>query len=474
MEFTGKGGQVFPAGTTVKAYLRTNWAKSEIPPSGAPKGAAVAEAVVADDGSYTFAGLTEKLNYFAAGEVAGVYKYVRFRAAAVDEGEPAGADIAKLNKEINLINQGTDWSDGERLFGFSAQNTVGGQRAEILLGSTAAPDEGNEPTVVIGRVLKTPEALFSGDGAGNLAALRVHTTALAGSQGQAIGIVGSAITLSEYEAGHSLADGIGLYGLGISKGTSTRTGMGLFANGRTETNTGRATGIEVVCDNESELDDEFTGAFPRTKSMHLHAVGLKRVAAGLIVSKSGIGLHSAIVAQKEALISSAFIRDDSSAPWSQRIGGTHSEAAIAVLAGAGSIVIGAEKPALTTTLLEVNGGAETHDPLVNFKVTSGSIRVQVAGPTGQVGIFAAAGTNSFVVGTVAGDSGASFAPGHTFHIGANGKTSMLRLTESGSAVNGATPVARAAAIAVPAETLAGHQAAINSLREAVKNFGITL
>lgn len=379
-------------------------------------------------------------------------------------------ELAEVRDEITPINQGTDWSDGERLFGFTAQNTVGGNRAEILLGTTAAPDEGIEPTVVIGRVLKTPESLFSGDGAGNLAALRVHTTALLGSQGQAIGLVGSAITFSEYEAGHSLADGIGLYGLGISKGTSTRTGMGLFANGRTETNTGKATGIECVADNESELEDEYTGAFPRTKAMHLHGVGLKRVAAGLIVSKTGIGLHSAIVAQKEALISSAFIRDDSSAPWSHLIKGSHSEAAIAVTAGAGSIVIGIEKPALTTTLLEVNGGGETHDPLYNFKVTgSKSVRGRLIenGGTGQVNCWVAGAPGSFVTGTATNDSGLGFTPGTTFHIGANAKTSMLRIAEAGLGFFGA------AAGAKPEITGSrGGNAALASLLEKLATLGL--
>lgn len=108
MEFTGKGGQVFPAGTTVKAYPRTNWAKSEVPPSGAPKGAAVAEAVVAADGSYAFSGLAEKTNYFAAAEVAGAYRYVRFSTVASssntrDASKTPGGVVEVLKEEATVV-----------------------------------------------------------------------------------------------------------------------------------------------------------------------------------------------------------------------------------------------------------------------------------------------------------------------------------------------------------------------------------
>lgn len=377
--------------------------------------------------------------------------------------------------EVAEITLGSKWSEGERLFGFSAQNAAG-KKLEILLGSIAAPDEGNQPIGVFSRVLKTPEAEFSGDGAGNLGALRCHTTAVVGSEGQAIGFVASAITLSSYEAGHSLADGIALYGLGISKGESTRTGMGLFANGRTENVTGRATGIEVVVDNESETEDTWTGAFPRTKAMHVHAVGVKRSAVGAFISNKGIGLHTGIAAMNEALISSAFIRDDSQTPWSLLIKGSHGEAAIAVGSGAGSVVIGIEKPALATTLLEVNGGAEVHDPLYNFKVTgSKSVRGRLVenGGSGQVNAFVAGAANSFLLGTATNDSGIGFGAGTTFHIGANAKTSMLRVTENGIGFNGVVPVAKFEAIASPAETLAALKVAVDKLREMAQKVGLT-
>lgn len=442
-------GPRFPEGTTVKAYPVTNWPNSG-QPSGAPIGASSAEAAVTG-GAAAFTGLVAGTEYWAAAQVGGRYRYVRFTAG---EDVADSADHATKG-EVNILNLGTDWSSGERLFGFTAQN-VTGKKLEMNNGTAAAPDDGNQPNAVFTRVLKTPEASFSGDGAGNLCAVRAHTTAVAGSEGQAIGMVSSAITFSTYEAGHSLADGIGMYALGVSKGSSTRTGMGIFVNGRTETSTGRATGMEIVVDNESETEDSWTGAFPRTKAMHLHAVGLKPSAVGMFVSDKGAGLHTAIAAQTKALISSAFIRDDSEAPWSHLIKGKHAKAALAIASGAGPLVIGIEEAASAATLLEVNGGGEVKDPLYNFKVTGGkSVRGRLIenGGTGQVNAWVAGGANSFVTGTVASDSGIGYAPGTTFHIGANGKTSMFRLTEAGIGFFGTAAQAKPTGVAKTAEAI---------------------
>jgi len=206
---------------------------------------------------------------------------------------------------IKIINLGTDWSAGERLFAYSSQNSAG-KKQEVNLGTTAAPDEGNQPTAVFSRVLKTPESLFSGDGAGNLTALRAHTTAVLGSQGQAIGVVGSAITFSKYEEGHSLADALGGYFIGVSKGESTRTGCGLFVNGRMETATGWATGMEVCADNETEEDHTYTGAYPRSKAIHIHGTG-KRITVGAFIGNVGGGVHTGLAAMTGALITDRYL-----------------------------------------------------------------------------------------------------------------------------------------------------------------------
>jgi hypothetical protein len=380
------------------------------------------------------------------------------------------------------IDRGSNWEDGERLFGFNAQNAKG-QKLEQLGGYSATPDETNEPLAVFSRVLKTPEALFSGDGAGNLAAARVHTTAVEGSQGQAIGLSASATTFSTYEAGHSLADGIGGYFLGISKGSSTRTGMGLFANGRRENLTGRAVGAEICATNEVEGgDQEFTGGLPGTMAMHVHPGGKSRVAAGMVFreqTSSGVKFHTGIGVMNGS-VTNAFLTDYTEAPYGLLYKGKKSKASIAIGKEAGGIVIGEEefKNEKARFGLEVNLGSLTEalDPMISFKGPAGKsnrVRLIENGGTGQVNTFVAAAANSFVTGSAANDSGLGFGPGTAFHIGANGKTSMLRVTEAGIAFNGATPVAKASAIASPAAEAAALKTAVDAIRVALTNVGIT-
>ena len=81
----------FPDGTSVGAYPVSNWG-GETKPSGAPQGSATAT-VVASNG-VAFTGLAAGA-YWAVGQVAGVYKYVRFVA-----GEDFAVD--PLMKAANL------------------------------------------------------------------------------------------------------------------------------------------------------------------------------------------------------------------------------------------------------------------------------------------------------------------------------------------------------------------------------------
>lgn len=68
----------FPAGTSVSAYLASNWMQGQLPPTGAPQGAAAATASVAADGSLTLTGLADDVRYFAYAQVGGQDRYVKF------------------------------------------------------------------------------------------------------------------------------------------------------------------------------------------------------------------------------------------------------------------------------------------------------------------------------------------------------------------------------------------------------------
>lgn len=75
---TIKREDLYPVGTSVSAYARSNWPQSQLPPSGAPVGSAAATATVQADGTVTLAGLADATNYYAAAQVSGVWRYVAF------------------------------------------------------------------------------------------------------------------------------------------------------------------------------------------------------------------------------------------------------------------------------------------------------------------------------------------------------------------------------------------------------------
>lgn len=89
--FTLKRVDIFPSGTSVGAYKQSNW-PSNIPPSGAPQGAA--DATVNSDGTQiAFVGLADNTDYYAVAQVGGVYKYVAFRTEGATSGETTERSI---------------------------------------------------------------------------------------------------------------------------------------------------------------------------------------------------------------------------------------------------------------------------------------------------------------------------------------------------------------------------------------------
>lgn len=75
----------FPAGTIVSAYPASNWLQAQLPPSGAPQGAATASGTVGSNGQVTITGLAADTRYFAHASVGGEDRYVRFRTSVVSD-----------------------------------------------------------------------------------------------------------------------------------------------------------------------------------------------------------------------------------------------------------------------------------------------------------------------------------------------------------------------------------------------------
>lgn len=77
MEFTLNAPAVFPPGTNLSVYAASGWIGGQRPsPGSSPRGSVVASGIVGASGAVTFAGLTERVRYYAAGEVGGSYRYV--------------------------------------------------------------------------------------------------------------------------------------------------------------------------------------------------------------------------------------------------------------------------------------------------------------------------------------------------------------------------------------------------------------
>jgi hypothetical protein len=356
------------------------------------------------------------------------------------------AEFDATSAELDLINLGTEWSAGERLFAYSSHN-ASGKKLELLDGTTAKPDETNRPTAVFSRVLKTPESLFSGDGAGNLGAIRAHTTAVLGSEGQALGVVGSAITFSKYEAGHSLADAFGGYFVGVAKGESTRTGAGLFVNGRRETPSAFTCGMEIVSDNEVEGDDTYNGtSYPKTKGIHLHAVGKAASAVGLFTSNVGTGYHTWIAALKGSPISDTILREDTSAKRGIFLNGERGneagEGAVVVGKKAGAVIIGAESSSFVansgTKLVAISEKTESATPLLVAHTAAVSTAAQVQNTKGTVRLFTVGNAGAFFTGTLEGEAGLICDSTKRVHVGRSGARAMLRVGDNLGIGPGAT------------------------------------
>lgn len=75
---TVKRPDLFPSGTTVKAYLRSKQFGEKVPLEGEPKGSSQGEGTAGTE-KVEVAGLAEATNYILAGEVSSVWKYISTR-----------------------------------------------------------------------------------------------------------------------------------------------------------------------------------------------------------------------------------------------------------------------------------------------------------------------------------------------------------------------------------------------------------
>jgi len=210
----------------------------------------------------------------------------------------------------------------------SYANTTSGQRLALKRGTAASPDSSVNPILKVERTMQVAHTSFAGDGFEACAAILGMNKGTTTNDGQVVGVAGFSTSASTTVASTGGDDACGLYGLGRVTGSSTGTGIGGFFNGRRDTNTGRAVGIEVSIDNNTATADSYNpSSFSGTEGIWLHATGTARSAVGLLIGNPfnvqldvGVGI---IGQGTGGPILSASWRDDGQAVTALDINGTH-------------------------------------------------------------------------------------------------------------------------------------------------------
>lgn len=395
-------------------------------------------------------------------------------AAALAEGEKmSGGFVRDKNKRLVVVGPesgGLPIGSGDNVTVYTANPEP--RLLNIKDGTAASPVTEAHPTVKVSRTEAVTGGV-TGDGSTELATIYGSVSGTSGSKVQGIGVMGSAKNAGT--AGEP--DACGIYGVGrILTGGKGRA-FGGFLLGRRDAAEQRATGLECAVENLGGADSyNINEGAEETKGIWLHG-GTAKSACGVQVGTISEAVPSFDVAFgiNKFSVATAVLQDNSAAERSIQIKGTHSKAAVSVGAGSGPIVVGAEEVSTAAVMLEVYSGEEALDPMVKFATNKGkSVSIQPIGnSTGSAKIFASNATNAFLTGTAQGDTGINFTAGKTFHVGAQTKESKLRVSETGVGFNGAAPVAKASAISSPAAEVAPLKTAVDAIREAIKNVGIT-
>jgi len=450
MDFT-LTANVFPNGTLVKAYPKSNWPTPGVP-SGTPVGAASSEQTRASD-ELTFTGLVTGDEYWAVASVGGAYRYVGFTAGG-------NTSSGSVESQVEVINLGSDWSDGD-LLGARLTLPPAAHKRDIRDGTAAAPVKLGV-TESISRVDATTRAELNAmgptgtDGPDGASAVRIAIKGTAASEVQVTSLALRAWQTGAYAGGEASADATPLMALSRVSGAGTGRAIPAYFESVRETSTsGGQQGIEIRVKNESgEADNYVSGSGSKSMGVWLCASGASRSAAGFQIGHNfGQQFDVGYAANAESLVS-AFMRDDSSALRSVFIRGAHEKGAIVVNKGAGQVIIGREEPQQPTPLLEVFSDSAL-DPIVSFGSNTGlSQRAQlIRNASGNMGAFVSNVANAFLTGTAQGDVGLTFTAGKILHVGAATKASQLRISETGIGFFTTAPQAKPTGVAKTAEGL---------------------
>lgn len=326
---------------------------------------------------------------------------------------PGATDAA-----IQVVNLGTDWSEGS-LLGVRISAPPAAHKLDMRDGTEGSPAKGTV-TASISRIDATSkaerEAVSAGDNPDVSSAVRIAIKGVAGSQTQVTALSLRATQASAFA--ESGADACPLVSIAKIEGEATGDALGGYIES-TKAATGHALGLEYRIKNNTEEDAVYvTNAPSKNMGLWINAESStgKKVGAGVQIGHGfGAQFDVGFAVNKEAVASNAF-RDDSSAPVSFDIFGTHSVAAI-----------------------RINEG-------------SGPIKFDVGG-SGAFELAAASGAGAFMTGTVAGDGCIFLTSGKTLHIGRSANVATIKVKENTIGFFGHAPAARPN-VKAPAEVTA--------------------
>jgi hypothetical protein len=351
-------------------------------------------------------------------------------------------------------------------------------RVALRKGTAASPDATLGPVLKVERTMSILDTAVAGDGGEQCAAILAVNSGVAGTEVQPVGVYGAAKNASAATGSTSAsADACGLYGGGRITGSGVGVGIGAFLIGRRDNDTGKANGLEVHCANYGTVAPAYNSTgFSSAQAIWINCSGNADSASAVTVSNAfgrqfevGLAFTGQVTGALTGGVRVNSIRDDSASTTAILVKGSHSTAAMAVGAGSGKVMVGAEAGLYASALLEVIGGNADADPLVVFGSSAYakyySMRLRNSSGSGYLAI--SGGVNNGLTGTIAGDC--------LLAIGSTGKFLHLGGTQSVVKVGQDNTLGFNNATAIAKPTVTGSRsanAALASLLTALANYGL--
>lgn len=286
------------------------------------------------------------------------------------------------------------------------------QSLDAVAGTAASPNASVNPLVKAERVVSIANAAITGDGGEQLAAVLGITSGDANNQVQTVGVYGGAKDAGTAGGGGS-PDAAGVYGLGRVTGSGIGVALGGFFNGRRDTNTAKASGVQVAVTNQTVTAGTYlSSGFSSVTGIWVIAAGTAQASVALSIGNPNntqfdVGIAVTSQGAGGPVLNSSF-RDDSSSLTSIDIRGTHTTAAISVAAGAGKVGIGIaaaagsyvfiKSDADTDTALTLRANSATQSVNILRVESSSGVELVSVGSTGNLRIIDV----NVVLGTVTG------------------------------------------------------------------------